>query len=120
VWAGEGRPGCTGGGGGGGGAAGGGSIAVRARDISLAGELLADGAGRADLLAGYGAGGGILLYARHGLTISDGTIRTLGGFGDSIGTALNGGTLKLFYRQFYGSMPDSSLVGRLFSKDLSE
>jgi hypothetical protein len=120
VWGGQGRPGCTGGGGGGGGAAGGGSIAIRARDIDIAGDLFADGAGRADLLAGYGAGGGILLSARHGLTVSGGTIRTLGGFSDNIGTALNGGSLKLFYWQFYGNMPDSSRAGRLYTRDLSE
>jgi len=113
--------GCTGGAGGGGGAAGGGAIIIHARDIVARGRIAADGAGRADIMGGFGAGGGILLYARHNLTLDAGAaLRTLGGFSDGTGTTTNGGTIKLFYRALTGSPPPASSAGRVFSKDMSQ
>jgi hypothetical protein len=118
---GEGFVGCTGGGGGGGGAAGGGSIEIRARDIVVSGRIAADGAGRADLSGGFGAGGGILLYARHTITFNaSGVIRSLGGFSDGTGTTSNGGTIKLFYRNLSGTPPPPTSAGRVFTKDLEQ
>ncbi|MBW1808637.1 MAG: thrombospondin type 3 repeat-containing protein [Deltaproteobacteria bacterium] len=114
-------PGCIGGGGGGGGAAGGGAIIIRSKNIVVSGEISANGAGDASLGAGFGAGGGILLYARQRLNIEQGShIFSLGGFGDGIGTNENGGTVKLFYRVLEGTMPSTTWIGRLFLKNLDQ
>jgi hypothetical protein len=88
---------------------------LRAREISIQGTVCADGAGRAGLFGGYGAGGGILLYAHDSITIGDeAVIRTLGGFGDGQGSPINGGTVKLFCRTLTGELPGTDRAGRVF------
>ncbi|NMB73922.1 MAG: hypothetical protein GYA21_02195 [Myxococcales bacterium] len=120
VVGGRGRVGCGGGGGGGGGAAGGGAIEIWAKNIQIAGEIAADGMGEARLGGGYGAGGGILLRAKNSLDLHAARIHSMGGSGDGTGTRLNGGTVKLFYRNLEGSLPVDleNACGRLYQSVL--
>ncbi len=79
----------------------------------MSGQLLADGLGRADLNAGYGAGGGIALQGEV-IDLTGSLIRTRGGFSDGVGTTTNGGTVKLFYGTLIGAVPEQN-AGRVFA-----
>ncbi|MBN1508410.1 MAG: hypothetical protein JW955_16295 [Sedimentisphaerales bacterium] len=104
-----------GGGGGGGGAAGGGMITLEATTrIDIAGELDVDGGGKAELEAGYGAGGGILLAAPT-VTIAQGAISSLGGNMTGMGTSSNGGSLKIFADHIVGAEGVEANVGRVLT-----
>ncbi|MBN2129903.1 MAG: hypothetical protein JW741_10420 [Sedimentisphaerales bacterium] len=108
-----------GGGGGGGGAAGGGMISLKAiTRIDIVGELDVDGGGKAELKAGYGAGGGILLAAPT-VTIAQGAVSSLGGNMIGAGTSSNGGSLKIFADRIVGTEDVQANVGRLFTSPYS-
>ncbi len=68
-----------------------------AKVIKVWGALRANGAGHAELEGGYGAGGGILLKADDTLFVgATASVTSLGGAaGNSVGTTINGGTIKL-------------------------
>jgi hypothetical protein len=104
----------VGGSGGAGGGAGGGAIVLTARMVDVAGTINANGAGQAALLAGYGAGGGILLKARQDLKVRGGALVTsLGGAGGgSPGVVGNGGTVKL-HGPTASSIPVASVTAGL-------
>lgn len=101
-----------------GGAAGGGRIILKAdTTLDIQGTVDASGSGQANVGAGYGAGGGILLKASD--VHLDGTVRTLGGYSDGTGTTVNGGTIKLFYRDaFTGTLPTAA--GRVYTATFSD
>lgn len=112
------RPTLSGGGGGGGGGAGGAAITLDAKDnLSISGAVIADGAGSAELGGGYGAGGGIALRGEV-VDLKDGLVRTLGGFSDKKGKRINGGTIKVFYKELNGDVPEEN-AGRVYKKKVS-
>ncbi|MBP9758804.1 type II secretion system protein [Candidatus Dojkabacteria bacterium] len=105
------------GGGGGGGAAGGGAIKLEASQyITVSGQLIADGAGKAELNGGFGAGGGIALKAPI-LNLTGATIRTLGGNMTGAGVTTNGGTIKVFTDSYSGLILNTTNfpAGRVYS-----
>jgi len=110
--------------GGGGGGAGGGAILLYAFDtleISATGSLRANGAGAGggardnggsstSFAGGAGAGGTIVIEGGE-LTLSS-TCPLLSARGGG-GATSNGGSIKLFYTQLFGSAPDASCAGRV-------
>ncbi|MBP9758439.1 prepilin-type N-terminal cleavage/methylation domain-containing protein [Candidatus Dojkabacteria bacterium] len=108
---------CSGGFGGSGGAAGGGSVKIDGIvSIKVQGQIIADGAGKAQLNAGYGAGGGIALKAPS-VDLTSATIRSLGGNMTGNGVTTNGGTVKVFYTTYTGSTLNTTNfpAGRVYS-----
>ena len=114
--------------GGGGGSAGGGAIHLYAFDtltIDSTAYLLANGAGggggarddggySTSGAGGVGAGGGIRLEAQNlALNIDVPYISARGGDGNTT----NGGTIKLFYDLFSGTVPDAAAAGRVFDAE---
>ena len=111
--------------GGGGGGAGGGSILLFGYETLSLGSgayLLANGAGGGGGArdngggttghhGGGGAGGTIVLEAKD-LTL-DALYPTMSARGSG-GSTSNGGTIKLFYDSFYGTVPSSSAAGRVY------
>jgi len=112
------HPTLSAGGGGGGGGAGGAAITLDATDtLSISGAVIADGAGSAELGGGYGAGGGIALRGRI-VDLKHGLLRTLGGFSDKKGKRINGGTIKVFYEELDGDVPEEN-AGRVYKRKIS-
>ncbi len=110
---------------GGGGAAGGGALVLHAtQSITIANgaKLLANGAGggggagddnsaRIGGVGGPGAGGTLILEAPELLLNSGFPNVSVRGGNASI---TNGGTIKLFYNSFEGTLPDSAQAGRIY------
>ncbi|MBP9758378.1 prepilin-type N-terminal cleavage/methylation domain-containing protein [Candidatus Dojkabacteria bacterium] len=109
---------CGGMGSGGGGSAGGGIVIISANNsLTVAGSIIADGAGKAQLNAGFGAGGGIALKAPT-INLTGATIRSLGGNMTGNGVTTNGGTIKVFTNTYIGSTLNTTSfpAGRVYSQ----
>lgn len=91
----------------------GGALAIDATGtVSVEADSRIDMAGR-----GHG-GGGIPLSARQTLELPVGrVVRTRGGFSDGVGTATNGGTIKLIFRALVGTPPAEVDGGRVLEQE---
>jgi hypothetical protein len=110
---------------GGGGAAGGGALVLHAtQSITIANgaKLLANGAGggggagddnssRIGGVGGPGAGGTLILEAPE-VSLNSGVPNVSARGGNASTT--NGGTIKLFYDTFSGTLPDAAQAGRIY------
>ncbi|MCA9431123.1 MAG: hypothetical protein KC940_11500, partial [Candidatus Omnitrophica bacterium] len=105
-----------GGGGGSGGGSGGGAFLLQAIErikFASGARILTQGGGRSNLMAGYGAGGGVGIRATTIEIENQVAISTLGGITDGSGTIRNGGTLKVLYGDSMIGAFESVEAGRM-------